>query len=303
MTLNMKRAHNDWVLIADCGATKIRWQRLSSAGVTETPWSGTGMNPYHLPLERLEELLRESLPAEKRSGVASVHFYGAGCRANGAARMKQALTSCFPAGCSIEVQSDLLGAARALFGRGEGVCCILGTGAACGFYDGCRIVRQVPSLGYVLGDEGSGAALGRRLVADVLQGVLPPDVCRRFMAESGLTQDEILDRVYHSPEAARFLAAQVSFLQRNLHRESAVRRLVEGEFSRFVERNLNVFCCDGRPVHVGFVGGVAAGFADVLTPLLEKQGFVLAGILADPMPGLVAYHIHQLKTMNDDVRQ
>lgn len=282
---------SDDVVVVDCGSTKTKWQFVHADGRWVKTLVGPGMNPYHMPQERLSEILLTTFAAEEVEGVSRVCFYGAGCRADGSTRMKAALSAVFSHARHIEVESDLLGAARALCGTETGLACILGTGEGSGLYDGRRLVRQVPSLGYILGDEGSGAVLGRTLVADVLKGILPEPLCRAFYEEMQVSLDEILERVYRRPEANRFLASFTPFLSRHQD-EPAIRLLVQQEFSRFVERNILRY---GRPdLPVGFVGGVAFAFAGELEEVLRQHGLRLGKVLRDPIPSLVAYHTKKI---------
>lgn len=278
--------YND-ILIVDCGSTKTKWQFTYADGSLGKTIVGQGMNPYHMSQERLQEVIRESFSYSDGERVGSIFFYGAGCRGEAGLRMRTVLRTIFRNVQHIAVESDLLGAARALCGSKSGLACILGTGEGSCLYDGKKIVQQVPSLGYILGDEGSGAVLGRLLVSDVLKGLLPESLCRAFYTEMNLDMDQVLENVYRKPEANRFLASLTPFLSR--HRENPdIRILLLNEFERFVSRN--VLRYGQLDTSVSLVGGVAYMFSEELTFVLCKRGIKIGKILRDPMAGLIEYH-------------
>lgn len=218
--------------------------------------------------------------------VGEVHFYGAGCLPQFTAALRQRLQAAF-ATPAVEVASDLLGAARALLGRSEGIACILGTGSNSCLYDGCDIVDNVPALGWILGDEGSGAVLGRLLVGDVLKRRLEPQLAQEFMQRFALTQEAVIDAVYRQPMPNRFLASLVPFLAE--HREAPnVRRLLVGAFSAFFERNVMAYGRTDLPA--GFVGGVAYQFEDELREAAAAAGCRVGTVLRNPMEKMVAFH-------------
>ena len=187
---------------------------------------------------------------------------------------------------AVRVRSDLLGAAHALCGSQEGVVCILGTGSGSGLYDGSSFVAQVPSLGYILGDEGSGAVLGRQWVAEVFKGKMDEAIRQRFLSETGLTQDILLDHVYRQPQANRYLASFVPFL--HAHREHPdVAALIGREFDRFFCRCVIPY---GRPdFSVHFVGSVAWFFADEVRKAACRSGLKVGHIQKSPLTRLAAY--------------
>ncbi len=193
---------------------------------------------------------------------------------------------------TIEVASDMLGAARGLFGHEPGIACILGTGSGSCYYDGEQIGWSVPSLGYVLGDEGSAATLGKRLIGDVLKNQLGDDIKALFLTETGLTQADIIDHVYRQPFANRWLADQARFCAAHLDIPS-IRQLVYDHFDLFVTRNLDQY----EEKKVGFVGSVAFYYREVLQEVLTAHrspltahSYELTSILQDPIPGLKSFH-------------
>ncbi len=273
------------MLIADSGSTKTDWALVGAGAVVRL--STQGINPYQLSPEQIGGLLREELcPRLNGTEVGSVCFYGAGCRGQAVQEMTAEFTGLFP-GSKVFVGSDLLGAARALCGTRAGVACILGTGANSCLYDGTSVVQNVSPLGYVLGDEGSGAVLGRRLVGDVLKGQLSRHLCDAFYRETGLTLDVVLERVYRAPFPNRFLASLAPFLHAHCE-EDEIHYILMEEFRRFFRRNVTQYRRPELPVH--FVGSIAWHFSAELAKSAEAEGFVLGRIEKSPLDGLIDYH-------------
>lgn len=268
------------VLIADSGSTKTHWVLLDEKGQAGE-WMGQGINPALATVAAITALLPDDCRAD------SICFYGAGCKGEGAVRMRQVLCERYPGVSAVSVESDLLAAARSLCGNRPGVACILGTGANTCFYDGERIVENVPTLGYVLGDEGSGASLGRLLLRDVLRGSVSPAVARGFRETFGLDETEIVRRVYREPAANVFLASFCPFLA--AHRSDAgIRTLLVSEFMRHLETSVVRY---GRPeLPVNYVGSVACHFQEELREAAACLGLTVGEIHQRPMPGLIRYH-------------
>ncbi len=265
------------ILIADSGSTKTDW-RLGGR-----PVETVGINPVRDSEEQVQDVL-SSLPD---ADIEEVFFYGAGCIPPFKEKVERALASKFPR-AAVHVESDMLGAARALCGRERGIACILGTGSNSCLYDGEGIVENVPPLGYILGDEGSGAVLGRILVGDLLKGMLDASLKERFLSSFQLTQEALLDKVYRQPMPNRFLAGLVPFIIEN-KAEQSVHRLVTGEFRRFFVRNVAKYRL--ADLDVSFVGGIAHSFSDELREAAAQEGFRVGTILRSPIDRLEAYHL------------
>ena len=213
--------------------------------------------------------------------MTSVRFYGAGCGETfpeASEKLRRELEAHFGT-TDITVESDLLGAARALWGRGEGIACILGTGSnSCLCRDG-EILKNVPPLGYVLGDEGSGAVLGRNLVNGIFKGHIP--LKEEFLAAHGLNYEEIIRRVYREPYANRFLASFAPFIRAHIDRPE-IRELVLRSFRDFASRNLSRYPAE---LPVSLLGGVAAHFEALLREALEAEGRRVETIVESPAEG------------------
>lgn len=283
------------LLIADSGSTKTDWCLCNQDAIVQNIQT-QGINPYHQTEEAIEEvLLSEFLPQltaqssklTAQSSQLKVIFYGSGCANETACnRIKEALFKVLGTE-DVTVHSDLLGAARALCGHEEGIACVLGTGSNSCLYNGKEITANTPPLGYILGDEGSSAVLGRRLVGDCLKNQLPEAIRDEFLAEYQLTQEIILEKVYRQPLANRFLASLTPFLSK--HREvPEVHKLLVESFTDFFVRNVKQYRRPWLPIH--FVGSIANAFPAELKEAAESLGMELGTILQSPMEGLIKYH-------------
>ena len=280
-------------LIADSGSTKTDWCLCDGSTILTTIQS-QGINPYHQAEETIEQVLREELlPQLDQNSELSIQnslkviFYGAGCANETACnRVKGAISKVLKTD-DITIHSDLLGAARALCGHEEGIACVLGTGSNSCLYNGKEITANIPPLGYILGDEGSSAVLGRRLVGDCLKNQLPEAIRDEFLAEYQLTQEIILEKVYRQPLANRFLASLTPFLSK--HKEvPEIHRLLVESFTDFFVRNVKQYRRPWLPIH--FVGSIANAFSAELKEAAESLGMELGTIMQSPMEGLIKYH-------------
>ena len=281
-------------LIADSGSTKTDWCLCNEDTVIANIQT-QGINPYHQQEEIIEQVLHnELLPQLTQNPEFNVNlqtiFYGAGCANETACgRVKEAVVKVLGTK-DITIHSDLLGAARALCGHEEGIACVLGTGSNSCLYDGKKIIANTPPLGYILGDEGSSAVLGRRLVGDCLKNQLPETLRDEFFTEYELTQEIILEKVYRQPLANRFLASLTPFLSK--HREvPEVHRLLVESFTDFFVRNVKQYRRPWLPIH--FVGSIANAFATELKESAEGLGMELGTIMRSPIEGLINYHVNK----------
>lgn len=221
--------------------------------------------------------------------ITQIHFYGAGCIPPFYQSVQDTLTRLFPQ-ASIQVYSDLLGAARALCGEEEGIACILGTGSNSCLCNHGEIVRNISPLGYILGDEGSGAVLGRILLSEMAKGRLK-DLWPKFSKLYGLSMSDIISKVYRQPQANRFLASLAPFIKENMGIPS-VREMVINEFVRFIQRNILPYERTDLPVN--FIGGIASTFTAEVTAACELCSIRVGKVIANPAPSLLKYHIHAL---------
>lgn len=275
------------ILIADSGATKAEWCLVKN-GKKQTIYT-QGISPYFLPTNGIVDLLRnELLPPLKKNVPTEVHYYGTGCANPGNARsVKTALKTVFEE-ANVQVQTDLVAAARALCGREKGIACILGTGSNSCYYNGKAIAKNSPGIGYVLGDEGSGAYLGKKVVQYYLYNTFDEDLRALFDARFVTNGVEILDNVYKKPLPNRYLAGFAMFLAEN-RGHYMVENIIEDGLNDFFFQHLNKYG-EVWKHPVNFVGSVAAGFKDVLQSLCASYEFEMGTVLKAPMDGLIKYH-------------
>lgn len=274
------------ILIADSGSTKTDWCMVEN-GEPVLRFQTRGTNPFFQTEEEIrKEIETGLLPALKDYVPSVVYFYGAGCAFPEKNEMiRRAINQYVPV--SVEVGSDLLAAARALCGDRPGIACIMGTGSNSCYYDGKEIVKNVSPLGFILGDEGSGAVLGKLLIGDVLKDQLPPALKEQFLAQYELTPALIMDRVYRQPFPNRFLAGFSPFILEHLD-EPAIWELVTRSFLAFFTRNVKQYDYLELPVHL--VGSVAWHYQDILKDIAFDLSICLGTIAQSPMEGLVRYY-------------
>jgi len=273
------------ILIADSGSTKTDW--VLSANPQQVIHT-QGINPFHQSAAEMAAILSgELLPQLSVGDVGSVCFYGSGVRPELEPLMANLLKEAFPQAERVEAHGDLLGAARALCGRNEGIASILGTGANSCLYDGEAILQNTPPLGYILGDEGSGAVLGKLLVNALYKGRLSNEIVADFQRQTGLDMPAVIARVYRQPMANRFLASLCPFIHDHLG-DPCLKSLVIDAFRDFFRINIAPY--RRRDLPVAFVGSVAWFFSEQLTEAAAAEGFCVGTVCRSPLLGLLRYH-------------
>lgn len=280
-------------LTVDSGSTKTDWGFFNNKKDL-TIYKTQGINPYHQSQEQIRDILEsELLPVITqidRSTISELFFYGAGCATHTTcALMSDILKNYFP-NAEITVDSDMLGAARALCGKSEGVACVLGTGSNSCLYNGNDITDQVPSLGYILGDEGSGAVLGRCFINSCFKRQMPDKLFKEFLDRYSIDREIIIMNVYRKPLANRYLAGFVPFILEK-REVPEVHKMIIQCFTEFFTRNVINYHKPWLPVH--FVGSLANSLADELKETADSLGMTIGKIMASPMDGLIDYHSQQ----------
>lgn len=277
------------ILIADCGSTKIDWCLLNGKEKVAQIFT-TGMNALLMTEEEMSKRIAEELvPHIVNYDVTEIYYYGAGIISDQIKnQVVNALKANIPGAQKIEVDSDLLAAARALCQHEAGIACILGTGSNSCYYDGEKVVDNVSPLGYILGDEGSGAVLGKLLVGDVLKHQLPEYLCEKFLKEYDLDRNKIIDAVYRKPAANRFLAQFAPFLEKNIE-EPSIHRIVLHSFIDFFVRNVENYD-NYKELPCNFVGSIALKEKATLLEAAKSQGITVGNIIQAPMEGLIKFH-------------
>ena len=275
------------ILIADSGSTKTDWV-LCENGHVISRVKTQGLNPTIQTSDDIFAVLEaELVDAIDTTAPQEIFFYGAGCAyENANNRMRCALESVFTTK-KINISSDLLAAARALCGHEEGIACILGTGSNSCLYNGKEIVENTPSLGYILGDEGSGAHLGRQLVSDCIKKQLKKEIRDKFMQQYNLDVASILERVYHTPLPNRWLASLTPFIQEN-RKDADMHAMITSCFTQFFKRNVMVYRHSWLPIHI--IGGLGINFTEEIKEAAESLGLSIGNIVESPMEGLIRYH-------------
>jgi glucosamine kinase len=275
------------ILIADSGSTKTEWCLLYNNKKKKVITQG--LSPYFLNEMQISDILKKELvPKLKDALPDEIFFYGTGCSnpAN-ALIVKKALKNHFKQ-ARIKVDHDLIGAAKALCGHEKGVACILGTGSNSCYYNGKKIIKNSPGLGYILGDEGSGAYMGKKVVQYYLYNTFDEDLMERFKAKFNTNAVEILEAVYKKPLPNRYLAGFAIFLAEN-RGHYMVENIIEDGLNDFFFNHIYKYRESWiMPIH--FIGGIAYGFKDVLQELCNSYELQLGKVLKNPMEGLIKYH-------------
>lgn len=275
-------------LIADSGSTKTDWCVIDGKDVVRR-FCGQGINPIQQEASVIESIVAEEVVSRVGAALSinEVYFYGAGCREEMRTMMARILSRNFAAADIVEVNSDLLAAARALFADKAGIACILGTGSNSCLYDGHNIVSNVPPLGYILGDEGSGAVLGRMFFNAMFKNRLPKWLLDVYKEEEQQSLSDIIKRVYCEPLANRFLASASLFISRHIGCKE-LNELVIDNFRLFFHHNVAAY--GNHNMVVGAVGSMAFHYEKQLQKAAKAEDFNVSKIMKSPMDGLISYH-------------
>jgi N-acetylglucosamine kinase-like BadF-type ATPase len=273
-------------LIAESGSTKTEWSLIEEDNLIEH-FNTEGINPFFQTRREISRSIRLGLPERFfKKKIEMIYYYGAGCsseekkQAVGASLITQFKTH-------VQVESDLLGAARGLFLQESGIACILGTGSNSCFYDGKNIMNNVTAGGYILGDEGSGAAAGKEFLADVLKGLAPGGLTNDFLNKNHITVNDIMNAVYNQPLPNKFLNSVSNFFT-NYKNEEYVIDIITNNFKRFFTRC--VFQYNYRNYPIRFVGSMANNFKELLTNVAQSYDIEISAIEESQMNGLIKYH-------------
>ena len=277
------------ILLADSGSTKVHWCLVTASGQFTDIFTD-GINPFFQTSDAMRnsicnQLLPKIAPLLWAGTLTHIFFYGAGCTPEKKGFVQKALEGVFKK-AEVHVESDMLGAARGLLGHKAGVACILGTGSGSCYFDGENIDWSVPSLGYILGDEGSAAVLGKRLVSDLLKNQLGDDLKEAFFKEYETSMPDIFERVYRQPFPNRFLAKLSKFCADHIE-DKRIHDLVYDHFVQFIRRNLVQYHVSSP---IGFVGSIAYYYKPILEEAMKAEGMPLGTILQDPIEGLKTFH-------------
>lgn len=276
-------------LIADSGSTKTDWVLIDKNNVISN-LKTIGFNPYFQTKDQISLEIKEHLKPfldDHISKIEHIYYYGAGCSNDVNCKIvldgiRNALDL-----KNIDIHHDLLAAARALCGNHAGIACILGTGSNSCLYDGKNVIENVPSVGYLFGDHGSGANIGMTFIQAYFDGELPKKIKDAF-EQHGYHREEILDNVYKKPMPSRYLASINKFVSENI-KDPYVRKLVKNCFIGFFQKQVAKYT-DSRSYSVSSVGSIGFYYKDILAEVANEEGYKLGKVIKSPMDGLVEYH-------------
>lgn len=277
------------ILICDCGSTKAEWALLNGENVVKR-FITNGFNPNFTDNDTMNSIIGDAINTIDNQEVSNIYFYGSGCGGNGNQLKIKLMLSRFYAKAKSEVYPDTLAACHALFKKNPGVACILGTGSNACVYDGENITQSVASLGFMIGDEGSGCHIGKRIVHDYFLGIMPEYLRTKFDEKYHLDRETFLKKVYQGEQPSRFLAEFAMFAKENIENQYIV-KLVGGCFEVFIKDYLIPHADLEEAVGmVGFVGSIAFTFQSILLQVLENHGIKCSKIIKNPMDGLIEYY-------------
>ncbi|MBT3209053.1 MAG: hypothetical protein HN704_09860 [Bacteroidetes bacterium] len=276
------------ILVADSGSTKTEWYIVSND--IERNFKTAGLNPYFISSEYAEIQINSHFPRDiSKNDITDIFFYGAGCSSpQRNSILEVALTKIFSLS-RVSIETDLLGAARSMFQNEEGIVAILGTGSNSGFYKKSEIQNSLPSLGYILGDYGSGANIGKQLISKYLNKEFNKNISRNFEKKYNLSQNQILESIYKKPFANRFLASFTYFIKENIE-EPPFYDLVYESFMSFFKKNICKYP-NYLEANLRFTGSIAYIFKEILMEISDKFNISIDKIEKNPIKGLINFHL------------
>ena len=277
------------MLIVESGATKSDWRAVSSDGKEMKRVIAEGMNASTMKASAIKDIISKTAGQFAHEKISEIYFYTAGVVTQEVDTViKEVFEAALP-GASCEIETDLIAAARAACGHSEGIAAIVGTGSNSCLYDGKQIVGRVYSGGFILGDEGSAAALGKLFIADFLKGLVPAEIAADFAARYDSDYATIVQNVYRSQTSpSGYLGSFAPFIMEHYNNEY-IRELVEENFRSFIRRSLKQF--DTDRYHVGVVGGFGYALKDIFTKVAKEEGVRISRFIKEPIDGLITYHL------------
>lgn len=275
------------IIIAESGATKAAWRAIYEDGTVRAAETA-GLSPTCLDIEDIQSIIRKAIPELNPEGrhVEEVFFYGAGLVSPEVSSVIAEALGMWCPMAELHFHTDLLAAARALFGDGSGVVAIMGTGSNSCLYESGQITENIRPGGYILGDEGSGAALGKMFLADFVKGLLPEEVEADFINEYGLDYPKIVQKVYKEPAASAFMASFAPFILKH-SKDTQINGMIRECMSAFIRRSLSRY---GNSTQVGVVGSFGCACEEILKDTGREYGLEFVKFLKDPIDELVKYH-------------
>lgn len=275
-------------LIVDTGSTKTEWAVLDGNQVVES-FITKGFNPYYTKPEEIGNSIKEALPVSfEPAKINHLYFYGTGCSTKDNCNLVQSILRKFFTNAEISVSHDLKGAAVALLKNNRGIACILGTGSNSCLWDGNEVVENVPSLGYLLGDEGSAVYLGKLLLKTMLGGKADKEITQAFYDYVGMNFTEVLHKIYKDHYANRWIAGLSPFVTEHISHPQ-IKEIARQNFQDFIENQVSEYT-GFRNLEISFLGSVAYHLQGVLKEVMQDNGLKTGMILKSPMDGLIEYY-------------
>jgi glucosamine kinase len=282
-------------LIADSGSTKTNWCLIDN-GKPVSYFDTEGFNPYYVNSDYITAAIQSKLPATIAANqISGVSYYGAGCGGDKNHVVEQALKNIFTT-ATFTIDSDLLAAARAVLGHSAGFVAILGTGTNSCIYNGEKITHQVDSLGFMLGDEGSGAYIGKKLLIDYGRDLMPADIKQEFWDTYTLTPEDIIDTVYTKPMPNRFCAGFCKFIIPRIQ-HPYIANIVKSAFVDCFDKLISLYPAY-QTYSLNCIGSIGHTFSAILTEVAQSYGMQTGNILKAPLEGLIKFHTQEIQTIN-----
>lgn len=275
-------------IIAESGSTKTVWVLLDENNMEVWRRSSIGLNPFFVDSEEVSSVFKEMIETESIDQINDIYFYGASCSSpERNLRISKGINA-IASNTLVTVNHDLLAAARALCGKKAGIACILGTGSNSCEYDGDQIIDNVPSMGFMIGDEGSGSFIGRRLVRSWIYREMPAELVKEFTNAFDITKESVLTSLYDKEKPNKFLASLSRFCIGHME-HPLIQEILAESFKEFIDRHVSKYR-SAKQVPVNFVGSIAFHYREVLKQELEKADMTLGLIIQSPIDELVSYH-------------
>ncbi|MDR2835214.1 MAG: hypothetical protein LBV69_03305 [Bacteroidales bacterium] len=278
-----------YILFADSGSTKTEWIITDKNYNYVSHFNTIGLNPYFVTEKRIYDEINSAYPTiPSVSLIEKLYFYGSGCEErDDQPHLKNALKKIFK-NSEVHVFSDMLGAARAILKSDFGIAAIIGTGTNSCLYDGNNIIQNAISLGYILGDEGSGAYIGKIFVKNYLERKFNETLNNQILIETGATHSSILNAIYTMPNPSKFLAGFCSFIYQHLE-ELSLQSIVNDCFNSFFEKYITIFR-NYNTFPLGFCGGISKNFRNIIFNTAKTYGFENIIFIDNPLKEIIEYH-------------
>ncbi|MBE0651219.1 MAG: hypothetical protein IH595_10305 [Bacteroidales bacterium] len=275
-------------LIIDSGSTKTEWAVLNGNHVVES-FITKGFNPYYTKPEDIEKSIKVALPESMNLlKIKQLYFFGTGCSTKENCHLITSILNQFFPDAVISVYHDLQGAAVALLKNKKGIACILGTGSNSCLWDGNEVAENVPSLGYLLGDEGSAVYLGKLLLKNILGGKADKEITQSFYEYAGMSFADVLHQIYKDPNANRWIAGLAPFVTEHI-KHPQIKEIARKSFRDFIENQISAYT-GYKSLEISFLGSVAFHLQDVLVEVMQESGLKTGVIMKSPMEGLIDYY-------------